>query len=383
MKPKRLITAIIVSAVIAFAYNKFEEWNDFRIVNEERTTEICDKFIEKHPKSSHVDSVAYLRTKIALNRDDFYAAQNYIYDYRERFPYGAHIEDINYLEVQCDYKMNGFSWTSIDRFNELHPSSKYKRQINAMTDLKWNECIATYDTLAAKAHEKAASYLREMLTYLKEHKTHTVGIVINPDIRVKDYTDYSATVQKILDYTPIGKLQISLGTMKSQMVHVGDNFSKRRINQISRDIISSIQLAFNDLFGIGTIQLSTNAPADAPTWTINYKIRNLERKVFDETVPRIYEIYTRPIKFYTGPIKIVPDAVIVGTEMSIYCHLTLPDSDTDFKYNVEVTPEKALSWTPFSKEGDNLVSEAYYHITHSCLNRYITHIKSTFALPTD
>lgn len=34
MKPRRLLTAIIVSAVIAFAYIKFEEWNDFRIVNE-------------------------------------------------------------------------------------------------------------------------------------------------------------------------------------------------------------------------------------------------------------------------------------------------------------------------------------------------------------
>lgn len=376
MKPKRLITAIIVSAVIAFAYVKFEEWNDFRIVNEERTTEICDKFIEKHPKSSHTDSVAYLRTRIAMNRDDFYAAQNYIYDYRERFPYGAHIEDIDYLEVQCDHEMNGFSWTSIDRFNELHPSSKYKRQIDAMTNRKWDECIATYDTLAAKAHEKAASYLREMLTYLKEHKTHTVRIVINPDIIVKDYADYSATVHMILDNAPTGRLHISLGTVKSKMVHVGDNFSERRINEISRDIISDIQWAFNDLFGIGTIQLSTNAPADAPTWTINYKIRNQETKFYDETVPQLYEIYT-------GPIKIAPDAVIVGTEMSIYCHLTLPDSDTDFKYNVEVTPETALSWTTFSKERAKSVSEAYYHITHSCLNRYITHIKSTFALPTD
>ena len=27
--------------------------------------------------------------------------------------------------------------------------------------------------------------------------------------------------------------------------------------------------------------------------------------------------------------------------------------------------------------------EAYYHITRSCLNRYITHLKSTFALPTN
>ena len=375
MKPRRLITTIIVSAVIAFAYIKFEEWNDFRIVNEERTTEICDKFIEKHPKSSHTDSVAYLRTKIALNRDDFYATQNYIYDYRERFPYGAHIEDIDYLEILCDHKMNGFSWTVIDRFNELHPSSKYKRQIDAMADSKWDECIASYDTLAAKAHEKAASYLREMLTYLKEHKTHTVGIVINPDIRVKDYADYSSTVHMILDNAPTGKL-LSLYTVKSKMVHVGDNFSKRRINRISKDIISSLQSAFNDIFGFGTIQLSTNAPADAPTWTINYKIRNLETKEFGETVPQLYEIYT-------GPIQIDPDAVIVGTKMSIYCHLTLPDSDTDFKYNVEVTPENALRWTTFDNGDGNLVSEAYYHITHSCLNRYITHIKSTFALPTD
>ncbi len=194
MKPKRLLTAIIVSAVIAFAYIKFEEWNDFRIVNEERTTEVCDKFIEKHPKSSHTDSVAFLRTKLAFYKDDFYAAQDYIYDYRERFPYGAHIEDIDYLEILCDHKMNGFSWTVIDRFNELHPSSKYKRQIDAMAERKWNECIASYDTLADKAHEKAAAYLREMLAYLKKHKTHTVRIVINPDIRVKDYADYSSTV---------------------------------------------------------------------------------------------------------------------------------------------------------------------------------------------
>ena len=376
MKPRRLLTAIIVSAVIAFAYIKFEEWNDFRIVNEERTTEICDKFIEKHPKSSHTDSVAFLRTKLAFYKDDFYAAQDYIYDYRERFPYGTHIEDIDYLEIQCDRQMNGFSWTVIDRFNELHPSSKYKRQIDALTDCKWDECIASYDTLAAKAHEKAASYLREMLAYLKEHKTHTIRIVINPDIIVKDYADYSATVHMILDNAPTGKLHISLGTVKSKMVHVGDNFSERRINEISKDIISSIQSAFNDIFGFGTIQLSTNAPADAPTWTINYKIRNLETKEFGETVPQLYEIYT-------GPIQIDPDAVIVGTKMSIYCHLTLPDSDTDFKYNVEVTPDTALSWTPFGNESANSVSEAYYHITRSCLDRYITHLKSTFALPTD
>ena len=375
MKPRRLLTAIIVSAVIAFAYIKFEEWNDFRIVNEERTTEICDKFIEKHPKSSHADSVAFLRTKLAFYKDDFYATQNYIYDYCERFPYGTHIEDIDYLEILCDHKMNGFSWTVIDRFNELHPSSKYKRQIGAMADRKWNECIASYDTLAAKAHEKAASYLREMLTYLKEHKTHTVGIVINPDIRVKDYADYSATVHMILDNAPTGKL-LSLYTVKSKIVQVGDNFSERRINKISKDIISSIQSAFNDIFGFGTIQLSTNAPADAPTWTINYKIRNLETKEFGETVPQLYEIYT-------GPIQIDPDAVIVGTKMSIYCHLTLPDSDTDFKYNVEVTPDTALSWTPFGNESANSVSEAYYHITRSCLDRYITHLKSTFALPTN
>ena len=376
MKPRRLLTAIIVSAVIAFAYIKFEEWNDFRIVNEERTTEICDKFIEKHPKSSHTDSVAFLRTKLAFYKDDFYAAQDYIYDYRERFPYGTHIEDIDYLEILCDHKMNGFSWTVIDRFNELHPSSKYKRQIDAMADSKWDECIASYDTLAAKAHEKAASYLREMLTYLKEHKTHTVGIVINPDIRVKDYADYSATVHMILDNAPTGRLHIGINTAKSKMVHVGDNFSERRINEISKDIISSIQSAFNDIFGFGTIQLSTNAPADAPTWTINYKIRNLETKEFGETVPQLYEIYT-------GPIQIDPDAVIVGTKMSIYCHLTIPGSDTDFKYNVEVTPENALRWTTFDNEGGNMVSEAYYHITRSCLDRYITHLKSTFALPTD
>lgn len=375
MKPRRLITAIIVSAVIAFAYIKFEEWNDFRIVNEERTTEICDKFIEKHPKSSHTDSVAFLRTKLAFYKDDFYAAQDYIYDYREHFPYGAHIEDIDYLEILCDHKMNGFSWTVIDRFNELHPSSKYKRQIDAMADSKWDECIASYDTLAGKAHEKAASYLREMLAYLKKHKTHTVGIVINPDIRVKDYADYSATVHMILDNAPTGRL-LSLYTVKSKLVHVGDNFSERRINEISKDIISSLQSAFNDIFGFGTIQLSTNAPADAPTWTINYKIRNLETKEFGETVPQLYEIYT-------GPIQIDPDAVIVGTKMSIYCHLTLPDSDTDFKYNVEVTPDTALSWTPFGNESANSVSEAYYHITRSCLDRYITHIKSTFALPTN
>ena len=375
MKPRRLLTAIIVSAVIAFAYIKFEEWNDFRIVNEERTTEICDKFIEKHPKSSHTDSVAFLRTKLAFYKDDFYAAQDYIYDYRERFPYGTHIEDIDYLEILCDHKMNGFSWTVIDRFNELHPSSKYKRQIDAMADSKWDECIASYDTLAAKAHEKAASYLREMLTYLKEHKTHTVGIVINPDIRVKDYADYSATVHMILDNAPTGKL-LSLYTVKSKIVQVGDNFSERRINEISKDIISSIQSAFNDIFGFGTIQLSTNAPADAPTWTINYKIRNLETKEFGETVPQLYEIYT-------GPIQIGPYAVIVGTKMSIYCHLTIPGSDTDFKYNVEVTPDTALSWTPFGNENANSVSEAYYHITHACLDRYITHLKSTFALPTD
>ena len=375
MKPRRLITTIIVSAVIAFAYIKFEEWNDFRIVNEERTTEICDKFIEKHPKSSHTDSVAFLRTKLAFYKDDFYAAQDYIYKYRNRFPYGAHIEDIDYLEILCDHKMNGFSWTVIDRFNELHPSSKYKRQIDAMADRKWNECIASYDTLAAKAHEKAASYLREMLTYLKEHKTHTVGIVINPDFRVKDYADYSATVHMILDNAPTGQL-LSLYTVKSKIVHIGDNFSERRINEISKDIISSIQSAFNDIFGFGTIQLSTNAPADAPTWTINYKIRNLETKEFGETVPQLYEIYT-------GPIQIDPDAVIVGTKMSIYCHLTLPDSDTDFKYNVEVTPENALRWTTFDNEDGNLVSQAYYQITRSCLDRYITHLKSTFALPTD
>ena len=375
MKPRRLLTAIIVSAVIAFAYIKFEEWNDFRIVNEERTTEICDKFIEKHPKSSHTDSVAFLRTKLAFYKDDFYAAQDYIYKYRNRFPYGAHIEDIDYLEILCDHKMNGFSWTVIDRFNELHPSSKYKRQIDAMADSKWDECIASYDTLAGKAHEKAASYLREMLTYLKEHKTHTVGIVINPDIRVKDYADYSATVHMILDNAPTGRL-LSFYTVKSKMVHVGDNFSERRINEISKDIISSIQSAFNDIFGFGTIQLSTNAPADAPTWTINYKIRNLETKEFGETVPQLYEIYT-------GPIQIEPYAVIVGTKMSIYCQLTIPGSDTDFKYNVEVTPDTALSWTPFGNESANSVSEAYYHITRSCLDRYITHLKSTFALPTD
>lgn len=376
MKPRRLLTAIIVSAVIAFAYIKFEEWNDFRIVNEERTTEICDKFIEKHPKSSHTDSVAFLRTKLAFYKDDFYATQNYIYDYRERFPYGAHIEDIDYLEILCDHKMNGFSWTVIDRFNELHPSSKYKRQIDAMAEHKWNECIASYDTLAAKAHEKAASYLREMLTYLKEHKTHTVGIVINPDIRVKDYADYSSTVHMILDNAPTGRLHIGINTVKSKIVHLGDNFSERRINEISKDIISSIQSAFNDIFGFGTIQLSTNAPADAPTWTINYKIRNLETKKFGETVPELYEIYT-------GPIQIDPDAVIVGTQMSIYCHLTLPDSDTDFKYNVEVTPENALRWTTFDNGDGNLVSQAYYQITRSCLDRYITHLKSTFALPTN
>jgi hypothetical protein len=368
--PILVIMGLIILAAVVYYLPVTQEWRTYRAIthaeSKEAEEEAVNSYIVAFPYGKHIEEVLYRNVQLHPNDESSY--QFYLDD----FPQGEYAAEVNQQLEQLYYRRiryYGTQMTNVTAYLQHYPQGAYADEVNRICDSIWDSKLDNYRaTKNTKKSAKAVRYFEALLDYMKTHRQNQLTISTHPTIHLKDYSEYSREIREVIE-TP-GNYSILL-PVKGNVVSIKENFSSRDKAALNNILSDGLQKSFDEIFTPGFIQVVTGSYTanknetnpTIPMAQFDYVINSQEDVIGGKRYPHLW----------TYAVNNLPKNYLVGISISFHVRFTIPDSDVIFEYSGKGTPEKDI---PFVVN----ISDGYRRMTEISFSRFADDMYAKFGL---
>lgn len=320
------VLVILVAAVMIYHHPYFEEQRAYNEAMEALFVFDTDHYLETFPDGKHMPEVRMLRARLELESERYAEA----------------MEDLRYVE----YKFK---------------TSPQGRTATHMLDSIWEEKLSDYRSRDHSAMtSEAREYMKALFDYMQSHRVNVVGIAMNRDVNLKEYSDYDTFTQRYYE---------SMDGWESEtpILSVKDNFTDNDFETYEAKILQGFKSKFDNWFGYNFIKIKPIAEMSGqitPLIHIDYEIRTQSFSLAGHEVPNIW-VYKEGF---------LTKAYIPGLHIAFRSHLTVPNSETTYTYAAMGSPEDEV------RNIENL-QDAYQKMTGMCFSDFVRKVTLNLGLP--
>ena len=283
-------------------------------------------------------------------------------EYYSEWPKGPHYEDVMMIELEESYT----KLPVIRRYLSKFPEGRFAGEVNAKYDTLWDYEICQYEKGDSLATPEASAFMKDMLAYMKKNRIHEIKLVVKPELKLKDFHDYSPSVVKFYESFNSSHLEGFIYSnnlpIKGNVVSVKNVLNRSMMMKLDAlltgDVIMGIDKMFTDSFV--TVSGLVDDPK-APVLEIRYTIHTQERMLSGDRAPSLWVHYTNSLLMHGK--KNVKE-YLPGVDMNFELDFSIPDTDKSYVYK-----EKGLPGTDeISKVDDS--EEAYRIMTQRCFDDF-------------
>ena len=304
--------------------------------------------------------------KEAMSPGAQWAAEHYIYKY----PEGRWIEEVQeqfvyneYLRVKRSMEIN-----DIRTFRKVYPDSKYDEQLVTWSDSLWNQEINHYERISKEqgTDPKSAEFFRSLMNYMRDNHQSTVFVRFDPNIRLKDFTEYSTQAQNFLDEDA---RSVKDPIISENMLSLKQNFDLGSASELETIVDKGISASMDNVFEQKIIYVGTwndefqEKYPDAPIINVKYNIANNEFRYGNLIFPDVWT-YTIGNSFQT---------YVLGISIDFSFDFSIPGTSERYTFKSAANPGRSLT---------NLkdVKDAYRTMTRVTFQNYADEISGKFGL---
>ena len=304
--------------------------------------------------------------KEAVSSNYPYSAEVYL-DY---YPEGRWVDEVKehwlyteFLDVKQEMKIGPIRW-----FRQSHPGSKYDEQLVAWSDSLWNQEISHYEEIskAQGTDPKSAEFFRSLMHYMRDNHQSTVYVRFDPNIRLKDFTDYSTQAQNFLDEDA---RSMKDPVISENMLSLRQNFDQGSVSELEAIVDKGISSSMDNVFEQKIIYVSTwkdeyeDKYPNAPIVDVSYNIANNEFRYGNIVFPDVWT-YTIGNNFQT---------YVLGISIDFSFDFSIPGTSERYTFKSVANPGRSLT---------NLkdVKDAYRTMTRVTFQNYADEISGKFGL---
>lgn len=257
--------------------------------------------------------------------------------------------------------------TAINTYFQMYPSGKYADSVNNIYNRLWDAEIAKYNARDKKREsDKAVKYMTEMLQYMKTNHVNTIQVNVNPTLKLKDYTEYSASIRQNLEQD-FANETLPLNT--SNMVSLKDNFQQGSLKELEEILLEGIKRSMDSMFTAGFIEVSSfeEKQDNYPQLTFNYTIQSQEDS---DGYPHLW-VYTESSSYIGG--YSIPKKYLIGITIRFNTVFTIPNSNVSYTYSERGVPESNIS------DIDD-ISDGYKRMTQMCFAQFSNKMSKNMGL---
>lgn len=278
--------------------------------------------------------------------------------YYEKYPEGRHYEDVMLLEVNLSWNPVKPMVAYLNKF----PEGKYATEINDRYNALWDEEIVKYENRDKTGESpEAVKYLTEMLHYMKQHRTNTILLDINPTVDLKDYEEFDENLRSLFELLYSGEAL----PLKGNIVSLKENFTTSDQGVLKRILAEGVEKSFNRMFSSNLVSIVTS-PMDAdsasPVLTFNYVIKN-RCEGEDSEIPNIWT--------YVANDK--PQAYILAIDVKFDVLFSIPGSDVTYAYSEIGEPGDEI-------RGIEDIKDGYRQMTQVCFAKFSDKMSANLGL---
>lgn len=287
--------------------------------------------------------------------------------YFTKYPDGKHTGEVLMMGARLNLSENHplEALEYIDRCIKADPSAPLVADCKQLSDSIWDAEVTKYETKAAKAASKeGVDFVMNMLRYMQKYKLHTIKVVAEPVLELKEYSEYPAGLRMFMemDQDP------SSPQLPDDMVTIKDKISIRKAKGWVEYVVKALNHGFNNILTPGFIKFTDEPNADeselCPVVNVKYIITTQEST---PGIPDIW-VYSETTNFTT-----VPKNLILGIGMKFDAEFILPETNQTF--SISETGD------PGSQSIDGDPTSAYSIMCQRCTAEFASTIQEAFGLP--
>lgn len=295
-----------------------------------------------------------------------YSLDYSIDQYCDKYPDGKHLGDVLMLGARFNLKENQpvEALDYIDRCLKAVPGGTLADECKQLSDSIWDVEITKYETKAAKAASKeGADFILQMLRYMQKNKIHTVKVVAEPILELKEYSEYSDVIRFLLEMDQDG----SSVKLPDDMVTIKDKISISEASEWVEYVVNALNKGFNGILTPGFIKFTEDNTEDEsgiyPVVNVKYTINT------QESTPGFPDIWIYTEK---NGMLIVSQSLLLGIGMKFDAEFVLPETKVTFNISE--------SGDPGSQTIDGTPSDAYSIMCQRCTAEFAQTIEGAFGL---
>ncbi|MGN0223763.1 MAG: hypothetical protein ACI4AM_07030 [Muribaculaceae bacterium] len=292
-----------------------------------------------------VYNLPYFAEKRAFNKlqDDFnsgYVSSYAISQYYDKYPDGAHMEDVMIFEVESytvDYEFDS-RISAIHNYLSKYPEGRKAAEYRKFLDNLWVNGIAQYKSTVGDSPNDAQKFMINMLEYMYANKFTQVYVVVHPELKLKDFKNYPSAIQQSLRYD---LSQYFTTDIDSKIKSVKSEITENSVNGWASDIVSTLSNSTKALFKTQIIDFETVTPdaipADSrnPIIHLHYTVSNQEEY---PGYPATWIYYEYSFYNYTQKNY---KYVMLGIQMSFKAQFEIPGTDLQYTLTAKGDPGSA------------------------------------------
>lgn len=354
MKIRIIMISIFVvwAIIIVCTFPFYRDYKAYRMVQAAQDESTCNWYLDLLPVGSYADTVFSIKDDIVYrefeSHPDIHSASHYV----ESCPDGKHAEDVWYGMISLSRN----KLVSINDYLQRYPEGRYARMVNALCDSLWDNEISNYNKRDRRLESPdAVKYILEMLQYMKKNRITKIGVNINSELQLKDFSEYSASSKlRACDYNTE-----DLREVEDKMVSIKKNFTSEDRRELVNILSEGIRRDFSSFFSTDFVDVvylnGSKNDKEIPMINITYTIKTQE----DDGCPHIW-VYSSS---YSDFGRSITQNYLLGISISFDARFSLPHSETVYDYREKGNPLKAQ----FDVKS---ISDGYRKMTKFCFENF-------------
>ena len=375
IKPKHYVVGLIILLILSyFAY--FKELFYYNKVMKSDSLIELNSYFENYPGGRYSTEVKFKIEEVAFNHVVNDSSSVSIEAYYKYCPEGKHLENVEFIEL--------FKYPTIARvrkFQDTYPTSKFISQVNKKELEMWDYELAAFEqnviNQQINPNSKNVNLFRSLLAYMKKSRDYKFTIVFKKNLKLKDFSDYSAAVlYEVVNGFTYGVDNFGIPYPKPSRDNVFDlksNFNDEKIEGLENDVFEQVKNSFERIFTADFFEfeyVSSNS-SFAKTGKeiyidIDYQITN---EIHDGNLPSLWTYTTQSSRTFTKSFN----GYIMGLEADFSFKFINPDTQELFIFNEKGSPGDNIS-------GFNGLKEGYAQMISNTFQDFITKVSGHIGL---
>ncbi len=312
---------------------------------------------------------SYGEVKKAYGEEYPWRVEYCVDDYVRDFPDGKHLDQVLMMLVSIKQEEDDAVSTldAAERYIELLPDGPHADECRQIISDIWDAEISKYQS-RVQTPTKATEFVVSMLRYMKRENIREIAVVPHPELRLKDYADYSDNVKRLMEF-----FYSDSEPRLSTLVTIKDKIDDETAGYWARYITDALNKGFGQVLTRSFIEFNTvydesDLDPNMPRVDASFIVKTQE----DEYgCPELW-IYTETESNY-GVTLNKKQSLVLGIAMDFDVDFILPDTGQQYEFK--------SSGDPGSAEIKGDPSSAYATMCNRCTQVFAEDLSRQLGLP--